>query len=215
MPFFSLPAVDETADTDRFEDLEPAPWVGVAVPVEALMARSASAAVIIKRVAVYRDGFELTVAGLLHPSVGPDDGCVDRWGMGRPGKPVPDEMLRVGLAWPDGGRATNLDEWGRMWSTDVEPEPTAHGLETNGGSGSSFEMSHDYWAWPVPEAGPLQLVVEWPAYGIAETVATLDGSLFAAAAERAYPVWADDADRPSHAQLCAVYAARAGKPNTA
>lgn len=102
-----------------------------------------------------------------------------------------------GLTWPDGGRATNLDGSGR-WPDATEP---AHGLESQSGGGSDREYSQEYWAWPLPGSGPLGLVVEWPAFGIGETTASIDCSLLIAAAERAQPVWPEDGGRDSHARL--------------
>lgn len=100
------------------------------VPVELVVARSDEAAVVVSRIGAYPDGFELTVNSyrrrsvkwtrqhrVHHPMMRPD--------MGEPGEPLPDELLRFGLAWPDGGRATNLDGWGRSWPDATEP---AHGL---------------------------------------------------------------------------------------
>jgi hypothetical protein len=121
--------------------------------------------------------------------------------MGEPGDPIPGELLRFGLTWPDGGRATNLDDWGRSWPDATEP---AHGLESHSGGGSDREYSQEYWAWPLPGSGPLGLVVEWPAFGIDETTASVDGDLLLAAAARARPVWPDDISRASHLSRGAV-----------
>lgn len=90
-------------------------------------------------------------------------------------------MLRFGIAWPDGGRATNVGTWGRRWPDATEP---AHGLEEHGGSGGLRENAQEYWAWPLPGPGELRFVAEWPAYGIPETAASIDAGLLVAAAAR-------------------------------
>ena len=90
---------------------------------------------------------------------------------------------------------------GRSWPDATEP---AHGLESQSGGGSDREYSQEYWAWPLPGSGPLGLVVEWPAFDIGETTTSIDGSLLIAAAERAQPVWLEDAGRDSHVSRGAV-----------
>jgi hypothetical protein len=206
MGFFDLPEhqpddeVLEPDEDDFFDGLRPAAWVAGIVPVELLVARSDQAAVVVNRIAAYQDGFELTVNSYLHRSVRPRRR--HRWArplMSRhdhdPGEPVPDEFLRFGLAWPDGGRATNLDGWGQQWPDATEP---SHGLDEQGGGGSDREYSQQYWAWPVPTSGELLMVVEWPAFGIPETAAGLDAAVLVEAAGRSHPVWDEDATRPSH-----------------
>ena len=207
MGFFDLPERDPEEEDleledeqDELEGSRPAAWIGGVVPVELLVARSEEAAVTAGRILAYPDGFELTVNSYLHRSV---TGRRRRnrhhpfmWQhMAEPGEPLPEDLLRIGLAWPDGGRATNVDAWGRSWPDATEP---AHGLDEHGGGGSDWSYSHEFWAWPVPEAGPLRVVVEWPAFGIAETSTEIDGRLIADAAARARPVWPEDAGRASH-----------------
>ncbi len=206
MGFFDLPERDlEEEDlapedeVDEFEGLRPAPWIPGVVPVELLVARSDEAAVVLGRILAFPDGFQLTVHSYLHRSL-------KRrrrrhlhhplmWHDAEPGEPLAGEVLRFGLAWPDGGRATNIDAWGRKWPDATEP---AHGLEERSGGGSDDEYSQEYWAWPLPDPGPLRVVAEWPAFGIAETTALLDGGLIAEAASRSRPVWPEDAARASH-----------------
>lgn len=175
MGFFDLPdrepdddELDVDDQEDSFDGLRPGAWVAGVVPLELVVARSDQAAVVVSRISAYPDGFELTVNSHLrrtvkrtrrhrayHPMM---------WhGMAEPGEPLPDELLRFGLAWPDGGRATTLDGWDRSWPDATEP---AHGLESHSGSGSDHEYSEEYWAWPLPGPGPLEFVVEWPAFDI-------------------------------------------------
>lgn len=76
MAFFDLPEpepeddeLDDGDDGGGYGDLRPASWVPGVVPVELVVARSARAAVVVSRVAAYRDGFELIVNSYLHRSV--------------------------------------------------------------------------------------------------------------------------------------------------
>jgi len=213
MGFFEVPEpepdddeLDSEDEDDGYDDLRPAAWVAGVVPVELVVARSAQAAVVVSRVAAFPDGFELIVNSYVHRSVKrrrrPDLRHPMMWhGMGEPGEPLPDELLRFGVAWPDGGRATNIDDWGRSWPDATE---AAHGLESYGGGGSDREYSQEYWAWPLPGAGPVGFVVEWPAFGISETRATIDGDQFVDAAARSRPIWPEDTDRASHASRAAM-----------
>jgi hypothetical protein len=212
MGFFQLP---EPTDDDRFAeddddefDDPTAHWVGGVVPVEVVVARSDKAAVVVRGIVAYPDGFAFTLESFLHRSV-------RRRRRGH--RPFPvfgqwsdedetigDEMLRFGVSWPDGGRATNLDYWGPGWPDATEP---AHGLEEGSGGGSDRHYSWEYWAWPLPTDGELQFVCEWPAYGIPESFAPVDATVFVEAATRAFPVWPDDAGRASHLTRSAMFRA--------
>jgi hypothetical protein len=207
MGFFDLPELEPDDDElegddddDDFEGMRPAAWIPGVVPVELLLARSDDAAVVLSRLSAFPDGFELTVNSYLRLSVKRSRRAhlhhPMMWhGMAEPGEPIPLEILRFGVAWPDGGRATNLGDWGRNWPDATEP---GHGLDSHGGGGSDREYSQQYWAWPLPAAGPLRFVVEWPAFGIEETTASIEGELLVEAATRARPVWTDDAGMASH-----------------
>jgi hypothetical protein len=210
MGFFRVPdpAEDDDIfgeDDDEFEfDAPSSKWVGGAVPLELLVARSDQAAVVVRNLVAYHDGFGFVMEAFLHPSV--------KLGRRRRGPsifhdpysdgPLDDETLRFGISWPDGGRATNLDFRGRGWQDATEP---AHGLESGSGGGSDREYSTNYWAWPLPAEGDLRFLAEWPAFDIPETAASLDARLLADAATRAFAVWPEGLDRPSHSTRAAMF----------
>ncbi len=199
---------DDEADDEGFDGSLSAPWVGGVVAVELVVARSPQAAVVVRGLVAYPDGFEFSLQAWVHRSVRLKSRHREMfWHRHRrPDRgPVPDELLRFGVGWPDGGRATNLDLWGRNWPDATEP---AHGIEERGGGGSDREWTQDYWAWPLPGPGELRFVCEWPEFGIAETSVTVDGALLVKAAERAAPVWPDDAGRSSHATRAAMIQAQ-------
>lgn len=198
--------LDTDDEDDDFEGLRPATWIPGVVPAELLVARSEQAAVVVSRPSAYPEGFELTVKSYVRRSTGRGRRRHLHHPMmwhdaGERGGAVPDEVLRFGVARPDGGRATSLDDWCRHWPDATEP---AHRLESQSGGGSDREYSQEYWAWPLPGTGPLQFVTEWPAFGIDETTVWIDGSLLADAATRARPVWSEDADKASHHSRGAV-----------
>jgi len=60
------------------------------------------------------------------------------------------------------------------------------------GGGSRRRHVARWWAWPLPPKGPLELVSEWPAFGIPETRAELDAQLILDAADRSIRLWPDD-----------------------
>jgi len=215
MGFFQIPDPSEdddvVAEEDDNEYEDPtAHWVGGVVPVELVVARSEQAAVVVRGIVAYPDGFNFTLEACLHRSVKLGRRRRPFHASGRwddDGGPLGDEVLRFGISWPDGGRATNLDYWGRGWADATEP---AHGMEEGSGGGSDRHYSWEYWAWPLPAEGPLQFVCEWPAYQIPETFAAVDGEVLNEAASRAFPIWPDDAGRASHLTRGAFFrAARA------
>ena len=55
-----------------------------------------------------------------------------------------------------------------------------------GGPHSAFWR---WWAWPLPPAGPLEFVCEWPALGLPESRAGLDGQLVLDAAAHSIRLW--------------------------
>jgi len=203
MGFFHIPDPTDDDDTlldDDEDEFDPptAQWIGGVVPVEVVVARSDQAAVVVRSLVAYPDGFAFTLDAFLHRSVklkrdrrGPFHHH-DPWG---DDGPIGDETLRFGISWPDGGRATNLDRWGRGWEDATEP---AHGLESGSSGGGGREYSWEYWAWPLPVEGELRFICEWPGFKIPETAAAVAGGALIDAARRAFPVWPDDADRASH-----------------
>jgi hypothetical protein len=49
-----------------------------------------------------------------------------------------------------------------------------------------------YWIWPLPPAGPVTFVCQWPALGIPESRADVDAELILDAAARAVQLWPED-----------------------
>jgi hypothetical protein len=207
MGFFDVdrPAEPETVPEEKPWDSQTAPWVGGVVPLEAVVARSDDAAVVVSRIEAYPYGLHMTVRACLHRSVsrrrsegvGRHMGCWDQ----DPDAPIPAEFLRVGLEWPDGGKATNLNA---VWTRTSPPLDQTHGMESQGGGGGNNEYSSHFWCWPTPSEGQLRLVVEWPAFGISETDFMIDGAAIGQAARRARPVWESDADLPSYRTIASI-----------
>jgi hypothetical protein len=103
--------------------------------------------------------------------------------------PVPDEFLRFGVQFADGRKATNLD-WPAFGHEEREPDPPV--LAQGGGGGGGQFWDEERWVWPLPPAGPLAFVCEWPGRGIAESRMEPDARLILEAAGRAVTLWPDD-----------------------
>jgi hypothetical protein len=105
------------------------------------------------------------------------------------GNALPDELLRFGVQFADGRKATNLDRPPYDLEARAPDRPVLdqHG---GGGGGSAWDMEH--WVWPLPPAGPFAFVCEWPSRGIAESRAEIDARLILEAAGRAVTLWPDD-----------------------
>jgi hypothetical protein len=49
-----------------------------------------------------------------------------------------------------------------------------------------------WWVWPLPPAGPLEFICQWPVYGIGETRVGIDGQVILDAARRSVQLWPED-----------------------
>lgn len=102
-------------------------------------------------------------------------------------------MLRFGIEFADGQRASNVG--GRGHSQGEPAGPVLWGM---GGGGGGGRWHQDFWVWPLPPAGPLSFVCEWPAAGIALTRVEIDGQLLIDAAGRAREMFANPATSHAH-----------------
>jgi hypothetical protein len=55
----------------------------------------------------------------------------------------------------------------------------------------------DHWVWPLPPDGPFAFVCEWPARGIPESRAEIDGGAILQAAGRAVTLWPEEPGPPA------------------
>jgi hypothetical protein len=99
-----------------------------------------------------------------------------------------DELLRFGVQFADGRKATNLDR--PSYDPDREPDRPVLNQHGGGGGGLAWDMGH--WVWPLPPPGPFTFVCEWPARGIAESRAEIDAGSILEAAGRAVTFWPDE-----------------------
>jgi hypothetical protein len=201
MGFFEIPPVDEEEDELPDYDDPGGRWLHGSLTVEEFVGWSEEAAVAVQRIFALPGTFEVEVVAWLRwpprdrrrrrgfrphrEIVLADNGP---WGYREEDGSLPAEFVRFGVQFPDGGRATNI-QLGHRWPDATEP---AHGMRAHSGSSSSGEADQRFSVWPLPEAGDIVFVCEWPAHGIAESRLTLDGDQLRAAAARARPVWPDE-----------------------
>ena len=143
--------------------------------------RSEQAAVAITGIAGYAGGFEFFLARRIRP--------------GTPGldeDPAPEMRRRrgrepgdfpVSVRFSDGRTAIS----GRPRGDFEPPGPI---LQSRGGGGTSHSQLFQW--WPLPPAGPLEFICQWPVYGIGETRTGIDGQLILDAARRSVRLWRED-----------------------
>jgi hypothetical protein len=196
MGFFDVPPPEDDELGEEQSDPE-GRWLAGVLPVEQIIGRSDQAAVAVRRLSALPGRFDLDVVAWTRRPKPRRRGFPQReillslnrwWATRAEDGSLPAELVRFGIQFPDGGRATNVDI-DQRWPDASPPE---HGLRSHGGSSSAGQAHHHISAWPVPAAGDLVLVCEWPAYGIAESRLIIDGDDLRAAAARAQPVWPDE-----------------------
>ena len=201
MTFF--PPDPEIIEPEEMDTAQPGWWqapedeLPVLLPVSSLLAVTDRVAIALTGVAVYRNGVQLRVERRLRR-----DGLPPReWGelcsafmehMPYGGPVESSGRLRFGVVLADGEKIVT-DTSRFFGGGDPMAEPEGHILsrrqQGGGGGGNSFSGTDDLWLWPLPPAGPIVLVMQWPALGIEETRVTLDASTVVEDAARARPFW--------------------------
>lgn len=99
------------------------------------------------------------------------------------------ERLRWGLVLGNGERLFLDDRFGGGFESEQE----GHTVRMSGGGGSGtgdgYTMHDGLWLWPLPPDGPLELVVQWPAFGLVESRVILDGGRLRALGAEARKLW--------------------------
>jgi hypothetical protein len=192
--FFEPPP--EPPEPER--EYHPPPWLapssnvlGTALPLQLLLARTDSVAVEIAAATVYPTGLELYVS-------------VRRRGKGRTAleepplmfhRPlqgeIPDDVLRFGVQFADGRKATTLGGFPRP----QDEEPSDPVLTPRGGGGGGGRWDYSFWVYPLPPAGPIAFVCEWPSEGIDLTRLETDAAPMLDAAAKAQVLWEAEPER--------------------
>lgn len=182
--------------------MNPAAWqgpptdiLGHPASIQQFVARTDHAVVALQQVIAFPEGCSLT----LHVAVrrGPLDdlawkGLLGSHASGDPDLAPIDADLKLGVRFPDGSRATTVDNAFRGWAHPTDrPEPPML-IEADSGSTSNdrfYQSDRRLWLWPLPPPGPFEFVIEWQSMGIDTTATTLDGSAIVRAAKQALPYW--------------------------
>jgi hypothetical protein len=195
MSFFEPPP--RTASRFRAVAVSPPAWLGPPhnvlpgiAPVELVIARTRDTVVAVGGIRAYPEGFEFTLGLRLRTVSAREEQfpyLID--GAAYEGDALPDALLRFGVQFADGRKATNLDR------SDYDPEgPTPDRpvliQQGGGGGGTAWDMEH--WVWPLPPPGPFAFVCAWPSRGVVESRAEIDAGVILEAAGRAVTLWPHD-----------------------
>ncbi|GAA3420253.1 hypothetical protein [Streptosporangium vulgare] len=188
---------------------ESSPWsvppsseIGAVLAVDRMVARGTNVVVLLPTIRVFSTGCLLEVEVVSRQG----DLSAEDWryvqmaatpfgqadGRGGPR----DSLLRMGVRFADGTKATTLDRTrSRRRSSGDQPSgpvlswsPTGDGMRGNELAFSHFGL----WLWPLPPAEDFEFAVEWPLGGIELTFVELDGAAIVSAAGRSARYWPDD-----------------------
>jgi hypothetical protein len=150
------------------------------VPVELLLARTDTYAVLVDNLLVYPTGLDFDLAvRRRHGRSRQHRHHESFWG----------EDLRLEVRFADGRTA---DNYPRRWPGTVGDQAPDRPLlyqSTRGADGGHL------WLWGLPPPGPLTFACEWPAQQIPPSQAELDAGLVLEAAARATSLWPDELPR--------------------
>src|SRR4051812_31779170 len=216
MAFFDVPKGLQPAVPD---EPRPMPWTGSplrTVPAllteQVVLAHTDRVSVVVGEFAVYPTGLTFSVQTIPRRYSPREWAGLDFHGYAHRvterGELAP-ELLRYGIEFSDGRRATSLDVLTRR-DEDPDVAPAAPLMRPLGGGGGGGRWEHRNWLWPIPPPGPLAFVCEWPALEIRLTRATVDAEVIRDAARRAVVLW--PAPRRLTARLPAGPTAIAARP---
>ncbi|GAA3798201.1 hypothetical protein GCM10022226_16960 [Sphaerisporangium flaviroseum] len=110
-------------------------------------------------------------------------------------QPLPDQLLRFGVRFADGAKATTVGQ--RLDRTQLPQDPPPGpqlslllpGMSLRSGDDDAGVTTWGLWLWPSPPRERFELAVEWPVGGIELSIVELDGAAIVAAAQQAVPYW--------------------------
>ena len=165
--------------------------IGISTGLRLVLARTDEVAVALIDTVAFSTGLSLKLA-VLRRRPGPQPRFDDPFGrmghVARAMQELPAELLRFGVEFSDGRKATSID-MAAFAATPNEDEPQGPFLTPGGGGGSDDYSETSFWLWPLPPPGQLAFAVEWPAEGIAQTRHDLEAEPLIEAAGRAEALW--------------------------
>jgi len=188
MGFFDeLPAA-EPAPPRRHHPWDPpeTDFPGI-VPIDTLvLVRTADVAVAITGLSAFPAGIEIFLTARMRPSA---DHPEEHAPGGLRDLAASRRTFRFGLQFADGGKVAGGPD-GRWPGHDAEPPGPV--LYPFAGGGGPHSFISRWWAWPLPPAGPLEFVCEWPAFDIPESRVGIEAQLVLDAARRSIRLWPAD-----------------------
>jgi hypothetical protein len=160
----------------------PADLVPGIAPVELVLARTDTDAVLVTHLRAYPTGLEFILTARPHPD------------QLRQRRHDPDRLHRLlyhdlwlELRFADGQTAsTHPRSRPRTFETE-EPDPPLLYYHGSGGSERGWHSTH--WLWGLPPPGPLTFACHWPAAQLSTSGVQIDAGLVLEAADRAVAVW--------------------------
>jgi hypothetical protein len=206
MFFEQLPAAEQAA-VPQLPELPP--WTappeleaGAVLAVEQTVARSANVVVRVPAIRAYPSGCMFDVEVVCRQGAMTEDdwwdlqrsihaGYLPRYGGAR----LPGKLLRLGVRYADGTKATTLEQYRYPPSKSAEP-PAGPLLSWQPGSSGSHNRHLNFsgfglWLWPLPPAETFEFAAEWPFGGVGLSIVEFDGAAIAAAAARSASYWPD------------------------
>lgn len=101
-------------------------------------------------------------------------------------------LLRFGVEYADGRKATNTRDRWAGWLDEEEGHPAPQHpvlLTGTGGGGGGGHWAYRFWLWPLPPPGLMYLVCEWPDADIPLTRHEIDAQSIIDAGARAQEVF--------------------------
>ncbi len=205
MFFEPLPAGEEPVSAGIPEmppwEGPPAQETGAVLAVNQTVARSANVVVQLPAIRVFSTGCVLDVEVFARQAGLSDDDWWQLHGSAfgghrlRGGEALPRRLLRLGVRYPDGHKATTIESRSSRRRQRCDEPPAGpllalwpHSSGTRG-RGEIHTNNLGLWLWPLPPAETFEFAVEWPSGGIELTIAELDGAAIVAAASRSACLW--------------------------
>jgi hypothetical protein len=167
----------------------PTDELGVSIGLRLVLARTEDAVVALIDVVAFTEGVEFALSVLRRrPSeIDPFDHPFDIFMSSRKaGAELPTELLRFGVQFADGRKATTTG--GPAVPAEGDPPPGPLLFPSDGGGGGD-RWDQSFWLWPLPPPGPVAFVVEWPAEGIELTRHELDAAPILEASRSSTRLW--------------------------
>lgn len=139
----------------------------------------------------YPNGVEFRLLGAIRPvgSVSPLSE-IAAWSQSHRAAKTPDgqltdDFMRLAIIFGDGTEWTNVG-WRPVFGRDA---PADRMVIERGGHGDDRSFENRWWIWPLPPPGPIAFVCSWPARGIDDARAVIDGDEIRACAADAEVLW--------------------------